>query len=217
MYPCATAYLSSCHPRSRSQVEPGDFCVRRGIFSRLGVKDGQKCPFKDSNVAALMRTTPWRVFGNHSSLTLLAKILLPLVSLPVTAHNKNGVDPQTCQVQPTISANRKCYGTTLHPNGPTIGANSPHTTARTHTPCKRAIPERGGRKLDCPIETLLGTVVGGNPLHHKAFRRLRLGRRPILFGTVAYRRRLRTGGLRPSAVPLYTVVRQSEGAEPVEK
>ena len=83
MYPCATAYLSSCHPRSRSQVEPGDFCVRRGIFSRLGVKDGQKCPFKDSNVAALMRTTPWRVFGNHSSLTLLAKILLPLIFLPL--------------------------------------------------------------------------------------------------------------------------------------
>jgi hypothetical protein len=47
----------------------------------LGVKDGQKCPFKDSNVAALMLTTPWRVSGNHSSLTLLAKILLPLVSL----------------------------------------------------------------------------------------------------------------------------------------
>src|SRR2546423_11463317 len=29
-------------PRSRSQVELADFCVRRGKFSRLGVKDGQK-------------------------------------------------------------------------------------------------------------------------------------------------------------------------------
>jgi hypothetical protein len=69
------------NPRSRSQVEPCDFCVRRGIFSRLGVKDGQKCPFKDSNVAAIMLTTPRRVSGDHSSLTLFAKILLQLVSL----------------------------------------------------------------------------------------------------------------------------------------
>src|SRR4029453_1833240 len=42
------------HPRSRSQVEPCDFCVRRGDFSRLGVKDGPKCPLKDSHVAASM-------------------------------------------------------------------------------------------------------------------------------------------------------------------
>ena len=68
-------------PRSRSQVEPCDFCVRRVIFSRLGVKDGQKCSFKDSNVAAIMLTTPCRVSGDHSSLTLFAKILLQLVSL----------------------------------------------------------------------------------------------------------------------------------------
>jgi hypothetical protein len=68
-------------PRSRSQVEPCDFCVRRGMFSRLGVQDGQKCPLKDSNVVAIMLTTPCRVSGDHPSLTLFAKILLPLVSL----------------------------------------------------------------------------------------------------------------------------------------
>jgi hypothetical protein len=44
-------------PRSRSQVEPCDFCVRRVIVSRLGVKDGQKCPFKDSNLVS----PPWHV------------------------------------------------------------------------------------------------------------------------------------------------------------
>jgi hypothetical protein len=53
-------------------------------FSRLGVKDGQKCPFKDSNVAAIILTTPCRVSGDHSSLTLFAKILLQLVS--ITLH-----------------------------------------------------------------------------------------------------------------------------------
>jgi hypothetical protein len=45
------------------------------------MKDGQKCPFKDSNVAAIMLTTPCRGSGDHSSLTLFAKILLQLVSL----------------------------------------------------------------------------------------------------------------------------------------
>jgi hypothetical protein len=48
--------------------------------------------------------------------------------------------------QPTISANRKCCRTTFHTNGPTIGANSPQTTARTHTPCKRTTPERGAQE-----------------------------------------------------------------------
>ena len=70
-------------PRSRSQVEPCDFCIRRGDFSRLGVKDGQKCPSKGSNVAALMLTTPCRVSGGHPALTLFAQLLLPLVSLPL--------------------------------------------------------------------------------------------------------------------------------------
>src|SRR5712692_4007346 len=73
----------TCNPRSRSQVEPCGFCVRRGDFSRLGVRDGQKCPFKDSHVAAIMLTTPCRVSGDHPSLTLFAKILLPLVSPPL--------------------------------------------------------------------------------------------------------------------------------------
>ena len=62
-----------------------------------------------------------------------------------------------------------------------------------------------------PFQTLLETVVGSTPLHHKAFGRLRLGRRPILFGTVAYRRRRRTGGLRLGSMAMHTVVRQIEG------
>jgi hypothetical protein len=47
------------------------------------VKEGQKCPLKDSNVAALMLTTPCRASGDHSSLRLFAKILLQLVSLTI--------------------------------------------------------------------------------------------------------------------------------------
>ena len=52
-------------PRSRSQVEPCDFCVRRGNFSQLEAKDGQKCPFKDGNVVVIMLTTLCRVSGGH--------------------------------------------------------------------------------------------------------------------------------------------------------
>src|SRR4029453_11492258 len=99
--------------------------------------------------------------------------------------------------QPTISANRKRCRTTLHANGPTIGANSPQTTARTHTPCKQMAPERGAAGSTVPFQTLLETVVGGTPLHHQASQRLRLGRRSILFGTVAHRRRRGTRGAPP--------------------
>jgi hypothetical protein len=59
------------------------FTSEEGFFLDWELKDGQKCPFKDSNVAAIMLTTPCRVSGDHSSLTLFAKILLPLVSLPL--------------------------------------------------------------------------------------------------------------------------------------
>jgi hypothetical protein len=59
------------------------FASKEVIFARLGVKDGQKCPFEDSKVAAIMFTTPCRVSGDHPSLTLFAKILLPLVSPPL--------------------------------------------------------------------------------------------------------------------------------------
>jgi hypothetical protein len=68
-----------------------------------------------------------------------------------------------------------------------------------------------------PFQPLLGTVVGGTPLHHKASGRLRLGRRPILFGTVAYRWRLPAGGLRSVSVAMHTVVHQSKGTEPIDK
>jgi hypothetical protein len=45
-----------------------------------------------------------------------------------------------------------------------------------------------------PLQTLLGTVVGGTSLYHKAARRPWLGRPPSLFGTVAYRGRLGVAG-----------------------
>ena len=88
--------------------------------------------------------------------------------------------------------------------GPTLHANG------------RPQREEGTRST-VPFQTLLGTVGGGTPLHHKAAQRLRLGRRPILFGTVAPRRRRRTGGLRPVSVAMHTVVHQSDGTEPVDK
>src|SRR4029434_1232016 len=56
------------------------FASEEVIISQLGVKDGQKCPFKDSNVAVFMPTTPCRVSSDHPSLALFVQILLPLVS-----------------------------------------------------------------------------------------------------------------------------------------
>ena len=58
------------------------FASEEVIVSRLGVKDAQQCPFKDSNVAAILLTTPCRVSGDHPSLTLFAKILLPWIPHP---------------------------------------------------------------------------------------------------------------------------------------
>jgi hypothetical protein len=95
-------------------------------------------------------------------------------------------DHKHVRFQPTMNANRKRCGTTFHPNGPTISTNSPQTTARTHTPCKRTTPERATGPT-VPFQSFLGTVGGGHPLYHKTSRYLCLGRRPILFGTVAYR------------------------------
>ena len=54
-------------------------------------------------------------------------------------------------------------------------------------------------------------------MHHKAARGLLLGRRPILLGTVAPRRRRRTGGLRLGFMAMHTVVRQIEGTELIDK
>jgi hypothetical protein len=59
------------------------FASEEVIISRWGVQDGQKCPLKDSNVAASMLTTPCRVSGDHPSLTLFATIFLPLVYSPL--------------------------------------------------------------------------------------------------------------------------------------
>jgi hypothetical protein len=58
------------------------FASEKVILSRWGVQGGQKCPCKDSNVAAIMLTTPCRVSGGPSALTLCAKILFQLVSPP---------------------------------------------------------------------------------------------------------------------------------------
>jgi hypothetical protein len=59
------------------------FASEEVIFFSIGLKDGQTCPLKDSNVAVIMLTTPCRVSGDHPSLTLFANILLPLVSPPL--------------------------------------------------------------------------------------------------------------------------------------
>jgi hypothetical protein len=88
--------------------------------------------------------------------------------------------------------------------GPTLHANGRHQ-------------REGAAGSTVPFQPLLGTVVGGTPLHHKASGRLRLGRRPILFGTVAYRWRLPAGGLRSVSVAMHTVVHQSKGTEPIDK
>src|SRR5262249_23884132 len=79
----SASFAERWNPRSRSQVEPCNFCLRRGEFFSIGVKDGQKGPCKDSNVAVIMLTTLCRVSGDHSSLTLFAKIFLQLVSPPL--------------------------------------------------------------------------------------------------------------------------------------
>ena len=59
------------------------FASEEVIVSPLGVKDGQKCPCKDSNVAAIMLTTLCRVSGDHPALTFCAKILFLLVFPPL--------------------------------------------------------------------------------------------------------------------------------------
>src|SRR5262245_58834195 len=86
----------SFSPRSRGQVEPCDFCVRSGDFSRLGVQDGQECPFENRNVAAIMLTMPGRVAGDHLFLTLFAKILLQVVSPTVKVSRDTALFAGKC-------------------------------------------------------------------------------------------------------------------------
>jgi hypothetical protein len=64
-----------------ARLNHANFASEEMICFRLGVKDGQKCPLKDSNVVAIMLTTPCRISGDHPSLTLFVHILLPWVSL----------------------------------------------------------------------------------------------------------------------------------------
>src|SRR6516164_8464430 len=90
------------------------------------------------------------------------------------------------------------------PSGPTLHANG-------------RPPREGGTSSTVPFQSLLGTVVGGIPLHHKVSGRLRLGRRPILFGTVVCRQRLRAGRHRSVSVAIPTVVHQNERTEAIEK
>ena len=70
-------------PAFKDQVEPCDFCVRGGDFFSIGSAGRTKIYLKDSNVTAIMLTTPCRVSGDHPSLTLIAKIFLPVVSPPL--------------------------------------------------------------------------------------------------------------------------------------
>jgi len=69
-------------PGSRTLVEPCDFCFHRGDCFSSGRQNGQKCSVKDNNVAAIMLITPCCISGDHPSLTLFSKILLPVVSPP---------------------------------------------------------------------------------------------------------------------------------------
>src|SRR5215510_3403184 len=104
-------------------------------------------------------------------------------------------------------ANKKRSETTFTANGLSIDANSPQTSALAHNHCQRDPLALS----TVPFQTLLETVAGRNPLHHKAARGLLLGRRPILFGTVAYRWRRRTSGLRPVPRPCPQSFARSRG------
>src|SRR5216683_2300450 len=86
--------------------------------------------------------------------------------------------------QPTIGANRKRLRTTLNPNGPTIGADSPQTTARTHNPCKRTTRETWVRRIYCPIFVSFRDSSIEKQLSSQDMLASRHGRPPILFGTV---------------------------------
>jgi hypothetical protein len=55
-------------------------------------------------------------------------------------------------------------------------------------------PREGGTASTVPFQTLLGPVVGGTSLYHKAAWRPCLGRPPLLFGTVACSGRLGVAG-----------------------
>jgi hypothetical protein len=59
------------------------FASEEVIFFSIGSEDRQKCPCKDSNITVIMLAAPYRVSGDHPSLTLFAKILLQLVSPPL--------------------------------------------------------------------------------------------------------------------------------------
>ena len=73
------------------RLNHANFASEEVICFRLGVKDGQKCPFKDSNGAALMLTTPCRISGDHPSLTLFVHIHPPMGIL--TLAHRLGYSP----------------------------------------------------------------------------------------------------------------------------
>jgi hypothetical protein len=76
--------VESSHPHVQGVgLNHAIFASAEVIISRWGAKDGQKRPLKDSNVAAIMLTTPCSVSGDDPSRTLCATILLPLVSPPL--------------------------------------------------------------------------------------------------------------------------------------
>ena len=116
--------------------------------------------------------------------------------------------------QPTISANRKRYRTTLHTNGPTIGANSPQTTVRPHTPCKRTTPERGGHRSDCPISNSFRDSRRRHFLVSQGPPASPSGETTHPFWDRCLERTTRSGGLRLGSVAIHTVAHQIERTEP---
>src|SRR5262249_33721546 len=71
-------------PRSRSQVELCDFCVRRGDFFSIGSEGWTQVSFERQRCCRHhMLTTPCSISGDRPSLTLFAHILLQVVFLPL--------------------------------------------------------------------------------------------------------------------------------------
>jgi hypothetical protein len=75
------------YPRSRSQVEPYDFCAyvhkvtqKEVFFLDLELGGRQEWPYEDRNVVAIMLKMPCRVSGDSPFLVLFTKISLQFVS-----------------------------------------------------------------------------------------------------------------------------------------
>ena len=79
--------MPSLNPRSRSQVEPCDFCAyvpkitqKEVLLLDWELRGRQECPHEDRNVAAIVLNMPCRVSGDHPFLAFFTKIPLQFVS-----------------------------------------------------------------------------------------------------------------------------------------